>query len=97
MSHLANGLVDCVSIFARSNLRHPVHFRDSSLRGRDDICQANADHGVWPLADNDQWTIDNGNALCWLLKGLRLPGDLLDVIPDLSWSGHGDFANSDRA
>lgn len=64
MGYLAVGIVDCVGVIARGNLRHPVYLRHRILQGGDDVCQAGVDFGVWALADNAHLTIDYGDASC---------------------------------
>jgi hypothetical protein len=78
-----------------------LHLRDGSGCGADNVGESGDELGKWALADDDQRTINDGDALSWSLQSLRLLGEHLDVGDDLGWGersecrrgGHGSDEN----
>ena len=93
-AYFAVGVEDRVRIASFSDGRCGFHSRELGSRGRNDLFEALDDLGERPLADDDQWTIYQGDALCWGLKLLRSFGEVLDGTDNLS--SHGDSDNAER-
>ena len=95
-TYFAVSIRDHVSIAAGSNGLHAIHSRDVSNRSRYDFLQPFADLGKWPLVDNDQWTIDQTDALCWCLKSLRSFRELLDSSDNFSRGSHSKLVRPEK-
>jgi hypothetical protein len=78
-----------------------LHLRDGSGHGANNVGETDNELGEWALADDDQRTINDSDALSWSLESLRLLGEHLDIGDDLSWrersegrhGGHGSDEN----
>lgn len=96
-TYLAEGIEDGVALCSSSNWGHSLHLRDRSGSSRHNVSEATDDLREGTLADDDEGAVDDGDALCWGLKGLRLLGDHLDVGDDLSGGGlRGDSGYESR-
>lgn len=60
-----------------------MHLGDGSRSRRDDVSEPGDDSRERSLADENQWPIDEGDALSWSLKRLTLLCEQLDVGHDL--------------
>ena len=93
-AYFAVGVEDRVRIASFSDGRSGLHLRKLGSRGRIDLFEGLDDPGERPLADDDQWAIQQADALCWGLKLLRSFGEVLDGTDNLS--SHGDSDNAER-
>ena len=93
-AYFAVGVEDRVRIASFSDGRSGLHLRELGSRGRHDLFEGLDDMGKRPLADDDQWAIQQADALCWGLKLLRSLGEDLNGSDNLS--SHGDSGKAER-